>query len=540
MASRRKVLKMGLLAGGSCLAGANAARGQLCSPDGIPPDLLVRPSPNTTPFVVALPIPPVAVPILESELDPPPDPARHQRYGEFRPVKFYEIHQREFLHSYHPEMPPAVTWGYNGMAPGPTFHARYGEPIFVRMFNDLPADHVGFGLPSTTTHLHNLHTATESDGFPLDFIDPGKFHDHHYPLFPAGSDDREKLTSLWYHDHRMDFTAPNVYAGLTGFFLIFDDEDSGDENDTNPAAWRLPSGKYDVPLMLHDVLFDANGQAVFDIFNTDGILGDKWTINRVIQPFFEVEPRKYRFRIQNGGPSRFYELFLSSGQPFVVISNDGNILPAPIEAASLKLSVAQRHDVVIDFSRHQPGDQVFLENRLEQLDGRGPTGRILDPGDQMMRFDVVEPTGPDNSRVPEVLRALPPIDLSEVAKERMWTFDYDGGLWTVNGQPADMRVINAAVKQGTAEIWTLRNEGSDWSHPIHIHFEEFQILEFNRRPIAPGDVRFSRKDVVTLGPFDEVKLFIRFRDFLGRYIMHCHNVVHEDHAMMIRWDIVEA
>jgi len=540
MASRRNVLKVGLLAGGSCLAGTKAARGQLCAPDGIPPDLLVRPSPDTTPFVAALPIPPVAVPVLESELDPPPDPARHQRYDEFRPVKFYEIHQREFLHTYHPEMPPAVTWGYNGIAPGPTFHARYGEPIFVRMFNDLPADHVGFGLPSTTTHLHNLHTATESDGFPLDFIDPGEFHDHHYPLFPAGFDDREKLTSLWYHDHRMDFTAPNVYAGLTGFFLIFDDEDSGDENDTNPAAWRLPSGKYDVPLMLHDVLFDADGQAVFDIFNTDGILGDKWTINRVIQPFFEVEPRKYRFRIQNGGPSRFYELFLSSGQPFVIISNDGNILPAPIEAASLKLSVAQRHDVVIDFSRYQPGDQVFLENRLEQLDGRGPTGRILDPGDQMMRFDVVELAGPDNSRVPEVLRALPPIDLSGVVKERMWTFDYDGGLWTVNGQPADMRVINAAVKQGTAEIWTLRNEGSDWSHPIHIHFEEFQILEFNRRPIAPGDVRFSRKDVVTLGPFDEVKLFIRFRDFLGRYIMHCHNVVHEDHAMMIRWDIVES
>ncbi len=540
MASRRSILKLGALTGGSYLVNAGSVRGQLCAPDGIPPDLIVRPSPVTTPFVVPLPIPPVAVPMDESALDPPPDPSKHQRYEEFPPVRFYEIHERQFLHTYHPEMPPAVTWGYNGITPGPTYHARWGEPVFVRMYNDLPADHVGFGIPSTTTHLHNHHTASESDGFPLDFIDPGEFHDHHYALFPAGFDDREKLTTLWYHDHRMDFTAPNVYAGLTGFFLIFDEEDSGDENDPNPIAWRLPSGDYDVPLMLHDVLFDQEGQAVFDIFNTDGILGDKWTVNRVIQPYFEVEPRKYRFRIQNGGPSRFYELFLSTGQPFVVISNDGNILPAPVEAQSLKMSVAQRHDVIIDFSRYRPGDQIVLENRLEQLNGRGPTGRILDEGAGIMRFDVVDLRGPDNSRVPEVLRALPPVDLTEVVKERTWAFDYDGGLWTVNGKPADMRVIDAEVKQGTAEIWTLRNEGSDWSHPIHIHFEEFQILEFNRRPIAPGDVRFSRKDVVTLGPFDEVKLFMRFRDFFGRYIMHCHNVVHEDHAMMIRWDIVPA
>ncbi len=155
-----------------------------------------------------------------------------------------------------------------------------------------------------------------------------------------------------------------------------------------------------------------------------------------------------------------------------------------------------------------------------------------------MRFDVVESKGPDNSRVPAKLRALPDIDMSEVAQERLWAFDYDGGLWTINQQPADMAVVNAECKQGTAEIWTLRNEGNDWSHPIHIHFEEFQILEFNGRSIGPGDLLHARKDVVNLGPFDECKIFLRFRDFVGRFPMHCHNVVHEDHAMMIRWHIV--
>ena len=149
----------------------------------------------------------------------------------------------------------------------------------------------------------------------------------------------------------MDFTASNVYAGLSGFYLLFDEKDSGDENDPNPAAWRLPSGKYDVPLILHDVLFDSYGQASFNPFNTDGILGDKFTVNRTIQPFFRVEPRKYRFRILNGGPSRFYQLYLSTGQPFAVITGDGNFLPQPVVAESLYLSVAQRADVIIDFSR---------------------------------------------------------------------------------------------------------------------------------------------------------------------------------------------
>jgi len=290
--------------------------------------------------------------------------------------------------------------------------------------------------------------------------------------------------------------------------------------------------------MLHDVLFDESGQAVFDVFNTEGILGDKWTVNRVVQPHFRVEARKYRFRIQNGGPSRFYELFLSDGNPFTVLTTDGNFLPKPLDVQSINLSVAQRHDVIIDFSGHKPGDHVYLENRLEQIHGRGPTGRLIEPGDQVMRFDVVRRRGKDRSQVPTAFRPLPPIDLEHVARERTWTFDYDGGLWTINGQPADMHVANAQINQGDSEIWTIRNDGSDWSHPVHIHFEEFQILEKNGRPIAVDDVLNSRKDVLTLGPFDEIKIYLRFRDFVGRYPMHCHNVVHEDHAMMVRWDII--
>jgi FtsP/CotA-like multicopper oxidase with cupredoxin domain len=431
------------------------------------------------------------------------------------------------------------------MTPGPTFHARYGEPVFLRRYNNLPPSQLGFGLNSTTIHLHNAHTASESDGNPLDYKDSGRFWDHHYANIRAGYDQfggngdvRETMTTLWYHDHRMDFTAANVYAGLTGFYLLFDERDTGNENDPDREAFRLPSGRYDVPLILHDVQFDENGQVFFDIFNTDGFLGDKWTVNRTIQPFFKVEARKYRFRILNGGPSRFYKLFLSTNQKFIQLSNDGNMLPAPLAVESIDLSVAERVDVIIDFSRYRPGTQLYLLNRLEQTNGRGPTGKLLDPGDQILRFDVVQPTGPDNSRIPDTLRELPPIDLSEVAQERLWRFDYDGGLWTVNGKPFEMDRIDAEIKQGAAEIWTIRNEGTSWAHPVHIHFEEFQILERNGKPIPKNHVDKSRKDVLRLMPNDEVKIFMRFRDFLGRYVMHCHNVVHEDHSMMIQWVIV--
>ncbi len=542
MPNRRDIIKLGLLTGGAAVVSPSGALAQLCGPDGTPP---YPPSPPTQPFLTPLFIMPIAQPVNPRSLNPAPDPSRHQRWDDFPPQKYYVAHETAFMWSYHPEMPPTPHWGFDGITPGPTFHARYGEPVFLRRYNDLPPSQVGFGLNSTTIHLHNAHTASESDGNPLDWKDSGHFWDHHYANVRAGydryggnGDPLETMTTLWYHDHRMEFTAANVYAGLTGFYLLFDERDTGNENDTSPDAYRLPSGKYDVPLILHDVQFLQNGQVFFDPFNTDGFLGDKFTVNRKIQPFFQVEARKYRFRILNGGPSRFYSLFLSNNDKFIQLSNDGNLLPEPIAVDRLDLSVAQRMDVVIDFSKYAPGTQLYLVNRLEQVNGKGPTGKLIDPGDQIMRFDVVRRTGLDRSRIPDKFRELPAVDLSEVVQERFWRFDYDGGLWTVNGKPFEMDRIDAEIRRGTAEVWTIRNEGTSWSHPVHIHFEEFQILEFNGKTIAPGTSDYSRKDVLTLGPNDEVKLFFRFRDFLGRYVMHCHNVVHEDHAMMIQWVIV--
>lgn len=579
MLKRRELLAMGMVAGGAAWLERRAAAATdphdnlrfLCPPDGEPLELLT-PSPKAAPFVTPLYVPPVLEPVT-TPLDPPPDPRAHQRYAEFPPKKFYETFEQEFCWQYHVDDPykdGSLSWGFNGATPGPVIHARYGEPILVRRHNQLPpvgVSQVSFALPSTTQHLHNGHTASESDGEPQDWIDPGEFWDHHYPNIPAGGDPLQKLTTLWYHDHRMDFTATNVYAGLDGFYFLFDDEDTGDEN----TGWHLPSGKYDVPLILHDVLFQPNGQVRWNPFNTDGILGDRFTVNRRIQPYFEVARRKYRFRIINGGPSRFYKLKLSADKgtapPIVVLTGDGNFLPEPIDADAIYLSVAQRVDVILDFSKCASNAKVTLWNVLEQSNGKGPSGRMLDPGDGVMQFHVTAETPNDPSVIPKKLRPRPPIDLSKVRQHRTWTFDYDGGLWTVNGKVFDPNRVDAGVEQGTAEIWTFRNAGNSWSHPVHCHFVEFLILEINGRPYASSYLQTDggmrdvfeakldvndgkrphvdtfmggpRRDVATLLSGDEIKVYFQFQDFLGKYVMHCHNVVHEDHSMMVRWDIVE-
>jgi FtsP/CotA-like multicopper oxidase with cupredoxin domain len=304
--------------------------------------------------------------------------------------------------------------------------------------------------------------------------------------------------------------------------------------------------QFDVPLMLADRVFDpGTGQLFFDLFNLDGILGDKFLVNGKIQPFFEVEPRRYRFRLVNSGPSRWYEVFLTDqGQntqiPIWLIANDGNLLPAPISVTSAGLAVAERRDIIIDFSKWA-GKTLYLENRLEQVDGRGPTGNTLPAGagNFVLQFRVkANTTVADNSLDPSLMRfyALP--DKTAVARvTRNFRFERGNGQWQINGKlmDADCSTVRFRVKQNTVENWVLQNNSGAWMHPIHIHVEEFQIL--SRNGVAPGPAEISRKDVSPLHHNENVKMFFRFRDWQGRYPMHCHNVVHEDHAMMLRWDI---
>jgi FtsP/CotA-like multicopper oxidase with cupredoxin domain len=514
-------------------------------------------SPPTRAFIEPLPIMPIKQPV--AALTPTPTVApntaaaegrtrAHQALTRFPPRKLYETRQRETIASVSPDLPPQRLWGFDGPVPGPTYIARYGEPILVRNINELPEDNGGFGLNEVSTHLHNGHTPSESDGFPCDFFKAGQFYDQHYPNMLAGfdsthppnGDPNEALSTLWYHDHRVDFTSQNVYKGLAGIYLLFDDRDTGDET----TGFRLPSGPFDVPLMVSDKVFDPDtGLMFFDLFNLDGVLGDKFLVNGKIQPFFEVHPRRYRFRILDAGPSRFYQFFLTDltdvnrSLQFWQISNDGNLLPKPVLVTSVRLSVAERADVIIDFSGLE-GKSIFLENRLVQDDGRGPRQEILPPGagDRVLRFDVVRPPVTDNSADPATIAKF--YDLPAIVPPRVtrtFRFDRTNGQWAINSKFFNCDIPRFTVQRNSAERWIFQNNSGGWSHPIHVHFEEFQIVSRNGR--APRTIERSRKDVVELGPNEEVEVAFRFRDFDGRYPMHCHNTVHEDHAMMLRFDI---
>ncbi len=266
--------------------------------------------------------------------------ADHQRFLEFCPPNvlptLYELSAKENpLWSFNPAYPPQPVWGFEGRlpgggttgvtTPGPTIFARYGETIIARIRNELPQDHVGFGSPETAIHLHNMHTPSESDGFPGDFFSPvtagptltapGLFVDHQYPNVYAGvdtfggiGDPNEALGTLFYHDHAEGVTAPNVQKGLLGMYLIFDHLDTGSET----TGLRLPSHPYDYPLVFSDKRFDANKILFFDQINPEGTLGDKTTVNGKIEPVLRVARRKYRLRLLNGGPSRFYEFYLQN------------------------------------------------------------------------------------------------------------------------------------------------------------------------------------------------------------------------------------
>src|SRR3989441_580862 len=309
-------------------------------------------------------------------------------------------------------IPAQLIWGFNkggveaadvGTFPGPTIVSHYQEPWLIRRFNELPtqSQNGGFGVPEMTTHLHNFHTAPESDGGPCRWFFRGQYFDYYFTAQQAGfsipvaqggfapnGDPRESLSTMWYHDHRIDHTAENTYKGLEGFHLIFNGSDTGNEG----TGFHLPSyPAFDIPIILTDKLIDpSTGKICFDTFRFKGLIGDVQLANGIVQPFFNVSKRRYRFRVLDGGPSRFYQLFLtdplspSTVIPFWVIANDGNLLPTPLQVTSFRIGVAERYDIIIDFNQVKSligsHTKVRLENRLEQKDGTGPTGNILSPG----------------------------------------------------------------------------------------------------------------------------------------------------------------
>lgn len=574
--SRRDLMKMGLLTGAGLLVAksglsvrARTAAGSF-SGGGMPS------SPPTRPFVQPFTRMTVKQPVATLNPTPTVVPnsiagegrtVSHQALAQFPPVKFYEVEQRLTNLSVHPDLPLQPLWGFDGLVPGPLYVERYGQPILIRNHNNLPPDgqNNGFGKNRVTTHLHNGHTPSESDGFPCYNFGRGQFYDHHYPNVLAGvnsthqsvgGDIQEAMSTLWYHDHMLDFTSQNVYKGLAGMYLLFNEFDSGDET----TGFHLPSfgdgasddSNFDVPMVFADQIYDpTDGKIVMDTFNFDGVLGDRFLVNGKVQPVMHVHPRRYRFRWLDAGPSRFYQMFftdLSSPNSrifFHQITTDGNLLERPVQVESVRIGVAERVDVIIDFSKYA-GKTLYIENRLEQTDGRGPTGKVLagGRGNQILKIVVDLPQIPDNSVDPATITRFYglPDKTATPRITRSFTFDRSNGNWTINNRSMDpeCQEVRVRVQKNSVEHWIVNNNSGGWQHPAHIHFEEFQFLSVNGAP-PPSQplVLNGRKDVIRLEHNMQTKAFFRFRDFTGKYPFHCHNVVHEDHAMMLIWEIVD-
>ena len=509
--------------------------------------------------------------------------------------------------TFHPNLPdqgPLALWTHNGTLPPKLIMARYGEPILFRHHNNLPADvsqNGGFGRHTISTHEHNGHHGAENDGFTGAYFYPGQFYDYHYPIVLAGrnsinttatdphaggpngsgginkipGDWHETMSTHWFHDHMFSFTSQNVYKGIAGMFNIYSALDRGNEGINDGVNLRLPSGTlndsgnldYDVNLMLADKAWDQNGQLFFDIFNFQGFLGDAMTVNLAYRPYFEVERRKYRFRILNAAVSRFFQLMLSDSSSFQQIANDGNLLPGPVTLTQTdQLGIAERYDIVIDFSRYSLGAKVQLVNILAHENGAIPSGPVSlaqalsgnssDPCvGACLEFRIVRnPAQPDISQVPAVMIPNPDLSNVPVARERTFVFgdsadqttrdpvtSFRGpwGIGTGGGDKlnADFGRVSAAPAFGTREIWTLINDGGEWDHPVHIHFEEGQILARNGSLNNVEATERGRKDVYRLHPSGSVKLTMQFRDWGGMFMEHCHNTVHEDNAMLLRWEI---
>jgi FtsP/CotA-like multicopper oxidase with cupredoxin domain len=516
---------------------------------------------------------------------------------------------------FHPKWPvqsPDSVWTFNGTIPPKLVLARYGEPILFRHHNGLPFDvaqNGGFGRHTISTHEHNGHHGAENDGFTGAFFFPGQFYDYHWPVVLAGhysyqqdADDyhkactptdaggvdpipgdwRETMSTHWFHDHMFSYTAQNVYKGNAAMMNIYSGIDRGSEI-PDGVNFQLPSGTdkswgnldYDVNLTIADKAFDREGQLLFDIFNDDGFLGDVMTVNLAYKPYFEVEKRKYRFRILNASVARFFKIALANAsggaEQMIQIANDGNLLPQPVKLTALdEQGIAERYDIVIDFSKYEitnPPQKLYLVNLCEHDDGRGPkrdltlgdafAGRSDDPCvGKFFEFRVVrEPATEDKSLVPEVL--IPNPVLPKAVRERTFLFGR-GGINTTFGAPssyerassdwairtdggekvaADWGRVSAAPRYGTCEVWHLVNDGGGWDHPIHIHFEEGQILARNGSASRVPPWEKGRKDVYRLRPGGTVTIKMQFRDWGGMFMEHCHNTTHEDNAMLLRWEL---
>jgi spore coat protein A len=520
------------------LLSAAVARAAMAQTGAPAPPAVLNPN-RLTKFVDPLPLPRLAAP-----LGTRPDPVRADAR-----IPFYRLTMREVATRFHRDLPPARVWGYENSSPGPVIEARSGQPILVEWVNALPARHLfaidhtlhgaGAGVPDVraVVHVHGARVPPAGDGYPESWYTPGQSATTYYPNGQAAA-------PLWYHDHAMAITRLNFYAGLFGFYLI---------RDAAEDRLHLPSGEYEIPLMLYDRSLTAGGQLYYPVSPDPAqpwvgdFAGEAVLANGKLYPYLEVRPRPYRLRVANASNGRFLNLAFRDGARFLQLGSDQGLLSAPVELTELTLAPAERADLIVDFAGRGGGTTVLASDSYDILQFRVSAADGNEPG----RF------------VPPRLPAVPRTDPAEAVRTRELTIDgtddMDGGItmaipMTLNGSWWHDPVTEKPVLD-TVEIWNLVNLTDD-VHPIHLHLVRFQILD--RRPfhvfayrtegrldytadaIPPHPGEAGWKDTVRANPGMVTRIIVRFEGYAGRYVWHCHILEHEDNEMMRPYDVLPA
>jgi len=453
------------------------------------------------------------------------------------------------------DLGPGTVQAYtiNGSVPSPTLRVRQGERARIDLMNELPEP--------TIMHWHGLAVPQEADGHPRLAVGPGETYSYDYPIL-------NRAGTYWYHPHPHHRTAAQTYMGLGGFLIVEDDEEDG---------YELPSGEFEMPLMLQDKRLGGGLSLSYDVAMghdmMHGLLGDTALANGVVDPTVDVRRSRYRLRIANGCNARILDLGLSNGAPMTLIGTDGGLIEAPVTVERIMLAPAERVDVIVDFSRARPGERIMLRSFTFDVPGmmgmmggmargggggrggRGGRGGSMPRGGMMMGGDlqgatemdflefVVQDTRPEAGRpLPDHFAPVP--DRGEPTgstPRQTFTFTSSmmgpgGPMHAINGLQFEMLRVDARIPRMESQVWTFVND-SELPHPVHAHAGQFRPLSRTggRGRLMPWEN--GLKDTILIMPGESVDVMARFY-YEGLYLLHCHNLEHEDMDMMINFEVV--
>lgn len=397
----------------------------------------------------------------------------------------------------------------NNSYPSPTIIVNKGDNFSVNFENQHSEE--------ATIHWHGLLVPEMMDGHPKDAVMPGGSYTYTFPVY-------QRAGTYFYHSHAHNLTAKHVYKGFAGFFIV---------NDEDEISLGLPSGEFDVPLLIQDRRSVNQPQFTYQPNMMDvmiGYLGNLPLVNGTPDAFFDVQKTLYRFRILNGSNARVYKLGLSDNRNFWLIATDSGLKDHPAQINNFFLAPGERADILIDFSNYTVGESVVLKSLpFSGTGGTYPQGLEMN----VLTFNIIG-NGNSNGVVPDNLSTIEYYDINDIRRTRNFTFTRimtGSNMHRINGLTFDINRIDEIIIKDELEEWKFINNTNEY-HPIHIHGVMFQVYSRNGNTSLPPNDK-GWKDTVLVNPNETVSVLVKFVDYSGTYLLHCHNLEHEDDGMMI-------